>query len=212
MVKYVKRKAFNFAKNFSFLNSKLDKELNKVKISLNEEISHANMGNLYIQRLPTNGKTNEEVLDMIENYMKMATLPYKTGALSGCVYGASDKITELSAKVFEKYCWSNPLHADVFPDIRKMEAEVIRWVLNLYNGDQNTCGTVFILTCLDYFENSIYKNIYQIKIKMTSGGTESIMLACKSYRDLAYEKGIKRPEMYVLKLYLFLDLSRERCF
>ena len=30
---------------------------------------------------------------------------------------------------------------------------------------------------------------------MTSGGTESIMLACKAYRDLAYARGIKRPEM-----------------
>ncbi|KAL7990402.1 hypothetical protein Chor_013832 [Crotalus horridus] len=33
--------------------------------------------------------------------------------------------------------------------------------------------------------------------KMTSGGTESILLACKAYRDLAYEKGIKYPEMLV---------------
>lgn len=32
---------------------------------------------------------------------------------------------------------------------------------------------------------------------MTSGGTESILMACKAYRDLAFEKGIKYPEMYV---------------
>lgn len=32
---------------------------------------------------------------------------------------------------------------------------------------------------------------------MTSGGTESILMACKAYRDMAYEKGIKYPEMYV---------------
>lgn len=31
--------------------------------------------------------------------------------------------------------------------------------------------------------------------QMTSGGTESILMACKAYRDLAYEKGIKQPEM-----------------
>ena len=31
---------------------------------------------------------------------------------------------------------------------------------------------------------------------MTSGGTESIMLACKAYRELGYaKKGIRRPEM-----------------
>ncbi|XP_007432814.1 sphingosine-1-phosphate lyase 1-like [Python bivittatus] len=32
---------------------------------------------------------------------------------------------------------------------------------------------------------------------MTSGGTESILMACKAYRELAYEKGIKYPEMLV---------------
>lgn len=30
---------------------------------------------------------------------------------------------------------------------------------------------------------------------MTSGGTESLMLACKAYRDLAYKRGIKHPEI-----------------
>ena len=32
-------------------------------------------------------------------------------------------------------------------------------------------------------------------VQMTSGGTESIMLACKAYRDMAYERGIEHPEM-----------------
>lgn len=33
---------------------------------------------------------------------------------------------------------------------------------------------------------------------MTTGGTESILLACKAFRDYAREhKGIKRPEMVV---------------
>ena len=31
---------------------------------------------------------------------------------------------------------------------------------------------------------------------MSSGGTESILNACKSNGDRAYEMGIKRPEMY----------------
>lgn len=30
---------------------------------------------------------------------------------------------------------------------------------------------------------------------MTSGGTESIMMACKTYRDLAVSNGITKPEM-----------------
>jgi len=33
---------------------------------------------------------------------------------------------------------------------------------------------------------------------MTTGGTESIVMACKAYRDRAYSLGIERPEMFVL--------------
>ena len=100
------------------------------------------MGNMYIQRLPYKGKSNEEILEMIETYLKMVVLSYKQGALSACIFDASDKITQLTTKVYANYCWSNPLHSDVFPDVRKMEAEVVRWVLNLFNGDQDSCGTV----------------------------------------------------------------------
>jgi sphinganine-1-phosphate aldolase len=120
----------------------LNEEFSKVKLSLDDEISKSNMGQKYIQKLPENGKTNKEILTMVQSYLNMVVLPYKKGAISGCIFDASDKITELTTQVYEKYCWSNPLHADVFPDVRKMEAEVVRWVLNLYNGDQNSCGTV----------------------------------------------------------------------
>jgi sphinganine-1-phosphate aldolase len=40
-----------------------------------------------------------------------------------------------------------------------MEAEIIRWTLNLYHGDENSCGII------------------------TSGGTESIILAMLAYRE-----------------------------
>ena len=53
-----------------------------------------------------------------------------------------------------------------------MEAEIIRWTLDLYNGDKNTCGIV------------------------TSGGTESIMLAMLAYRVQGYkERNITKPNI-----------------
>jgi glutamate/tyrosine decarboxylase-like PLP-dependent enzyme len=54
---------------------------------------------------------------------------------------------------------SNPLHIDEFIYVTQMEAEIIRWTLNLYNGDKDTCGIV------------------------TSGGTESIILSMLAYRE-----------------------------
>lgn len=38
--------------------------------------------------------------------------------------------------------------------------------------------------------------------QMTSGGTESILMACFTYRNIARERGIKIPEMYV---WIFLE-------
>jgi sphinganine-1-phosphate aldolase len=68
---------------------------------------------------------------------------------------------------------SNPLHADVWPSATKFEAEIVSMCANMLGGEgQDICGTV------------------------SSGGTESIMLAMKSYRDWAREaKGITKPEM-----------------
>ena len=45
-------------------------------------------------------------------------------------------------KVYGEFAWTNPLHADVFPDVMKMEAEVVRMTLDMFNGDSESCGTV----------------------------------------------------------------------
>ncbi len=51
---------------------------------------------------------------------------------------------------------------------------------------------------------------------MTIGGTESILLACKAYRDRGYARGIKRPEMYVLIISRVIHIDvrgqRDTCY
>lgn len=53
-------------------------------------------------------------------------------------------------KVYEEFAWSNPLHPDIFPGLRKMEAEVVRIACTLFHGGPNSCGAVssLSLTCL----------------------------------------------------------------
>ena len=60
-----------------------------------------------------------------------------------------------------------------FKSLMKMEAEVVRMSANLFHGDADTVGV------------------------MTSGGTESILMAVKAYRDYARKKRpwILRPEI-----------------
>jgi sphinganine-1-phosphate aldolase len=71
---------------------------------------------------------------------------------------------------------SNPLHADVWPSTTKFEAEIVAMTAHMLggNGQDVVHGT------------------------LSSGGTESILLAMKTYRDWAREtKGITKPEMIV---------------
>lgn len=64
------------------------------------------------------------------------------------------------------------MHPDIFPGIRKMESEVVAMTLSMFNAPEKGVGN------------------------LTSGGTESLMLACLAYREMAREtKGIEDPEM-----------------
>lgn len=49
-------------------------------------------------------------------------------------------------KVYEEFAWSNPLHPDIFPGLRKMEAEVVRIACTLFHGGPNSCGAVSSLS------------------------------------------------------------------
>ena len=83
-----------------------------------------------------------------------------------------DDLHEIITSTYSRYCVSNPLHPDVFPAVRKMEAEIVSMCLKMYNAPSSAAGA------------------------MTSGGTESIIMAVKTYRDWARKvKGITEPEM-----------------
>lgn len=45
-------------------------------------------------------------------------------------------------QVYGEFAWSNPLHPEIFPGVRKMEAEVVRMACSLFNGGPESCGTV----------------------------------------------------------------------
>ncbi|XP_070608313.1 sphingosine-1-phosphate lyase 1 [Erythrolamprus reginae] len=127
----------------------------------------------YLKSLPATGLSQPELMKKLKEYSTLGNVRWEDRKVSGTVYSGDDKLVNLLVKVYEEFAWANPLHPDVFPGVRKMEAEVVRMACTLFHGGPESCGT------------------------MTSGGTESILLACKAYRDLAYEKGIKYPEMLV---------------
>jgi glutamate/tyrosine decarboxylase-like PLP-dependent enzyme len=93
-----------------------------------------------------------------------------------CFIDGGEDLEKVIVAAYQRYCVSNPIHPDVFPAVRKMEAEIVAMCLRMYNNPDGAGA-------------------------MTSGGTESIIMAIKTHRDWAHAvKGITEPEMYVIPL------------
>ncbi|XP_071829993.1 sphingosine-1-phosphate lyase 1-like [Apostichopus japonicus] len=162
---------WSFLKGLPIIRGKVKAELAKNVQKIGEEMYPTKEGDHFLNRLPADGISSDEIFKRLEQYKTATFADWKGGKVSGCVYGGTEELSTLCAKVYHDFAWTNPLHPDVFPEVRRMEAEVVSMSLKLFHGGPNSGGT------------------------MTSGGTESILLAMQTYRDIAWEKGIDRPEI-----------------
>lgn len=68
---------------------------------------------------------------------------WKKGRISGGAFSGQDgDFNRLLTEVYRCYALSNPLHSDIFPGVRKMEAEIVRMTLDLFHGGPDACGCV----------------------------------------------------------------------
>ncbi|XP_063047447.1 sphingosine-1-phosphate lyase 1 [Engraulis encrasicolus] len=167
----IKKRFFRLVRKIPFVGNTIQTQLNKALDDMSESLCSLKDGMTYTKSLPKQGLTHEQVLQRIREYQSLNEVDWENGKVSGAVYWGDDTLTKLLVKVYGDFAWSNPLHPDIFPGVRKMEAEVVRMTCDLFHGGPDSCGTV------------------------TSGGTESILMACKAYRDMAYERGVKHPEI-----------------
>lgn len=121
--------------------------------------------------IPTQGEDEQALLARLRKWQQSEGKHWRDGQVSGGIYHGGDELVDFLTQVYGMFSLSNPLHADVFPFVRKMECEVVRMTVSLFQGDETCCGT------------------------MTSGGTESILMAMKSYRDEARTRGIEHAEI-----------------
>jgi sphinganine-1-phosphate aldolase len=123
-------------------------------------------------KLPKEGWTPEKVREELGNLEGMEHTRWEDGRVSGAVYSGRKAMIDLQTEAWNKFAVANPIHPDVFPGVRKMEAEVVSMVLDIFNGPEGSAGVT------------------------TSGGTESILMACLSARQKAWaERGVFEPEM-----------------
>lgn len=123
-------------------------------------------------KLPESGINGDEVLENLYNFASVENSGWKAGKVSGAVYHGEDHLLKFLDKVYSAYSQSNALHPDIWPSITKFENEIVSMAASIMNGPAGARGAV------------------------TSGGTESILLAMKTYRDYFREsKGITEPEI-----------------
>ena len=133
--------------------------------------------------LPAAGRKKETIIRELETMKAAEESKWKQGLVSGAVYhGSEDHIAFLN-QVYAITSQTNPLHTDVWPSITKFEAEVVSMTANMMSAEK---------------VNDVEDADDEVCGALSSGGTESILLAMKTYRDWAREmKGIRNPEMIV---------------
>lgn len=158
-------------KKIPAFREKIDKEYDGVMAELESSLKPYKENYPVFAKLPAKGRDRREILRELESLREHEESQWKDGFVSGAVYHGDASHIEFLNQVYALNSQSNPLHADVWPSATKFEAEIVSMTANMLHGE-NACGTV------------------------SSGGTESILLAMKAYRDWAREmKGVTKPEM-----------------
>lgn len=118
------------------------------------------------------GRSKEEVFAMLQQ-MKAKDANYAAGRTWSLVYYAGEEITNVVKEAYMMFFHENGLNPLAFPSLKRLEQEVLAFARELLNGDEEVVGSI------------------------TSGGTESIMMAVKTARDLARVEHpeITEPEM-----------------
>jgi len=160
-------------KNISSFSEKIEGEYDQIMTSLESSVKPYSGVYPTFTQLSEVGRGRDEILSEMQAMYAQEREHWEGGFVSGAVYHGDQEHIDFLNEVYALNSQSNPLHADVWPSATKFEAEIVAMTADMLGGaGQDVCGTV------------------------SSGGTESIMLAMKAYRDRArQEKGITRPEM-----------------
>jgi glutamate/tyrosine decarboxylase-like PLP-dependent enzyme len=125
-------------------------------------------------KIPEVGVGKKDVLAQLEQ-LKGSDPDWLNGKTWSLVYYVDDSHYDLMKKAYTMFFSENGLNPMAFKSLKNMERDVVKMTINLQNGNDKCVGT------------------------MTSGGTESILLAIKTYRDRArkLKPWIRKPEVIV---------------
>jgi sphinganine-1-phosphate aldolase len=119
------------------------------------------------QRFPAHGLSWDEI-DAALNEARGNDVEWRRGRIGVYIHYGGEEVLEVAKRAYAAYFCENGLGPGAFPSLARLEAEVVAWTSELLSGGDQARGV------------------------MTTGGTESILLAVKSARDRARAE---RPEI-----------------
>jgi sphinganine-1-phosphate aldolase len=123
--------------------------------------------------MPAVGLPRDEVMQRLIS-MKRDDQDWRGGRVFSLVYSAGDDIHELLSDALALYSAENGLNVLAFPSIGVMQHDIVCNTATLLGADDPASGG-------------------EVEGYLTSGGTESLLQAVKTARDVGRERGIARP-------------------
>ena len=120
--------------------------------------------------LPPKGIAADVVLEQLAA-MQAQDVDWKSGRAFSLAYHAGPDVLALATEALARFQSANALNVAAFPSLRRMQNDVVEMIAELLHGGPEAAGF------------------------MTSGGTESILLAVKAARTRGRARGITAPEM-----------------
>lgn len=122
--------------------------------------------------IPYYGRKPEDILNDLRT-LKKDDVQWRNGRLFSYIYHPGDEGEALLKSAYSEYLTENGIDPTSFPSLVQMENDVIGFMTNWLRGDEHTVG------------------------HLTTGGTESLLLALKTARDRArvLQPHIAKPEV-----------------
>jgi glutamate/tyrosine decarboxylase-like PLP-dependent enzyme len=121
--------------------------------------------------LPRRSRPADEVLAELDA-LKQHDVRWKDGRAFTLAYYAGPDIAALGDEAYRRFSSDNALNTDAFPSLRRIQSDVVAMTSDLLDGGPEAAGF------------------------MTTGGTESLLMAVKAARERGRaERGVARPNI-----------------
>jgi sphinganine-1-phosphate aldolase len=121
------------------VRSQVDKQVATAITDIENKLIPQEPGVTRYLTIPKEPWTSDQLRSELGQLAEMKRTRWEDGKVSGAVYHGGEELLHLQATAMEMFGVANPIHPDVFPGVRKMEAEVVamvRWARLFPGGRQ----------------------------------------------------------------------------